>query len=66
MPQCPSCSKILPSNDAIQQHMNQPTSRCHIWVDDLVCLSEIEEIEAANLWQGPTLNQYYMPEDWNP
>ena len=35
-------------------------------MDDLVHLSEIEEIEAANLWQGPTLDQYYVPEDRNP
>ena len=66
MPRCPSCGKILPSNDAIQRHMNQPTSRCHRWVDDLVRLSEIEEVEAANLWQGGALDQYYVPEDRNP
>ena len=36
--------------------MNQPTSHCHCWVDDLVCLSEINEIEAVHSPQ----------EDWNP
>ena len=48
MPRCPSCSKILPSDEAIQRHMNQPASRCHRWVDDLVRLSEIDEIEAVH------------------
>ena len=66
MPQCLSCGKILPSNDAIQRHMNQPTSRCHGWVDNLVRLSEIEEVEGTNLRQGTRVDQYCVSEDRNP
>lgn len=45
MPRCPSCSKILPSDSAILRHMNQPTSRCHGWVDNLVEIGELLEQE---------------------
>ena len=55
MPRCPSCSKILPSDEAVQRHMNQPASHCHRWVDDLVRLSEVNEIEAVHNPQ----------QDWN-
>ena len=69
MPHCPSCSKILPSDEAIQRHMNQPASRCHRWVDDLICLSKINEIEALQDIQSKIneFNGVHSPqEDWNP
>ena len=44
--------------------MNQPTSHCHGWVDNLVRLSKIEEVEGANLRQG-TLNPYCVSQDRN-
>ena len=69
MPHCPSCSKILPSDEAIQRHMNQPASRCHRWVDDLIRLSKINEIEAPQDVRSE-INEFdgvHSPqEDWNP
>ena len=62
MPQCPSCGKIMPSNDAIQRHMNQPTSRCHRWINDLVQLSETE----ATIPQQGALNPYVLDDRNTP
>ena len=57
MPCCPSCSKILPLDEAIQQHMNQPVSHCHWWVDDLVRLSEIVHSPQED-WTPPSLGRF--------
>lgn len=46
MPRCPSCSKVLPSDNAVLRHMNQPTSRCFGWVDNLVQIGELLEQES--------------------
>jgi len=49
MPCCPSCHKSLPSDNAIVQHMNQPASCCHGWMDNLVQISELlDEAKKTN------------------
>lgn len=70
MPRCPSCSKILPSDNAVLRHMNQSTSRCFGWVDNLVQIGELlaQDSEENNIRRGPNLpapTHWQPTEEWN-
>lgn len=56
MPRCPSCRKILPSDNAVLRHLNQSTSRCHGWVDSLIQIGEhLEEVNSEGNGPSPEL-----------
>lgn len=70
MPRCPSCGKLLSSEDAVLRHMNQPASRCFGWTDNLVQIGELLEAEENHSSQPPQAGHLqaahrHPSADWN-
>jgi hypothetical protein len=70
MPRCPSCSKVLPSDNAVLRHLNQPTSRCFGWVDNLVQIGELleqnsEEKNIRTSPKSPELANWQPTGEWS-
>src|ERR1700683_891481 len=52
---CISCSKRFPSHEALEHHLNHPSTSCQPWMDDVMRISQV--IGHAFPSQGQQISQ---------